>query len=289
MKIKKGVLPLAGLGTRLLPITKSQPKEMLPIYDKPSLHHVLIEAKESGIDNFLFIIGKGKESIEAYFDYSYELEKKLENENKIDLIKKLKEIYEIGKIYYIRQKEPKGLADAVYLAKDFVNNEPFALLLADDIFFYKEPPLLKLIKVFEKFKGIIIGVKRVDYNKVQNYGIIEGDEIEKGLFKAKNLIEKPNKKETSSNLAIIGRYILLPEIFEVIPSLKPGKNNELQLTDAIKNLLGNLDIYGYEIDDIHFDIGNKVDYLVSNIYFSLMDDEIKDELINKIKNLIKGI
>ncbi len=285
MKIKKGVLPLAGLGIRWLPITKSQPKEMLPIYDKPSLHYVLIEAKQSLINNFLFITGKGKESIEAYFDRLIELENKLEMENKFDLLNKLKEIYEIGNIYYIRQKEPRGLADAVYLAKDFVNNEPFALLLADDIFIYKEPPLLKLIKIFEKFNGIIIGVKKVDYDKVQNYGIIEGEEIEKGLYKVKNLIEKPDRNEAPSNLAIIGRYILLPEIFNVIPSLKPGKNKELQLTDAIRNLLGKVDTFGYEIEDIHFDIGNKVDYILANIYFALMDNNISEELVLKLKKI----
>jgi UTP--glucose-1-phosphate uridylyltransferase len=291
MKIDKAVIPLAGLGTRLLPITKSQPKEMLPIHDKPAIHHAVEEGKKSGIENFLFITGRGKESIENYFDYSFELEERLKRENKFDYLKEIQDIQNLGKIFYIRQKEPKGLGDAIYLAKDFVNDEPFAVILADDIFIYDEPPLRKLIKVFEKYYGIILSIKRVDYDKVENYGIIKGKQIENNLYEVLDLIEKPKKNEAPSNLAIIGRYILLPQIFNVIPNLKPGKNQEIQLTDAIKSLINEVKVYAYEIEDLHFDIGNKLDFILANLQFAFNDKELNKNLLSKIVDFLnkKGI
>lgn len=291
MKIDKAVIPLAGLGIRLLPITKSQPKEMLPIYDKPAIHHAVEEGKKSGIENFLFITGKGKESIENYFDYSFELEERLKRENKFDYLEKIQDIQNLGKIFYIRQKEPKGLGDAIYLAKDFINDKPFAVILADDIFLYDDPPLKKLIKVFEKYYGIILGIKRVDYERVENYGIIKGNQIENNLYEVLDLIEKPKKNETPSNLAIIGRYILLPQIFNVIPNLKPGKNQEIQLTDAIKSLINEVKVYAYEIEDLHFDIGNKLDFILANLQFAFNDKELNKNLLSKIVDFLnkKGV
>jgi len=286
MKIDKAVIPLAGLGTRLLPITKSQAKEMLPIYDKPAIHHAVEEGKKSGIENFLFITGRGKESIENYFDYSFELEERLKRENKFDYLKEIQDIQNLGKIFYIRQKEPRGLGDAIYLAKNFVNDEPFAVILADDIFIYDEPPLRKLIKVFEKYYGIILSIKRVDYDKVENYGIIKGKQIENNLYEVLDLIEKPKKDEAPSNLAIIGRYILLPQIFNVIPNLKPGKNQEIQLTDAIKSLINEVKVYAYEIEDLHFDIGNKLDFILANLQFALKDKELNKDLLYKIVDFL---
>ena len=289
MKIDKAVIPLAGLGTRLLPITKSQAKEMLPIYDKPAIHHAVEEGKKSGIENFLFITGRGKESIENYFDYSFELEERLKRENKFDYLKEIQDIQNLGKIFYIRQKEPRGLGDAIYLAKNFVNDEPFAVILADDIFIYDEPPLRKLIKVFEKYYGIILSIKRVDYDKVENYGIIKGKQIENNLYEVLDLIEKPKKDEAPSNLAIIGRYILLPQIFNVITNLKPGKKQEIQLTDAIKSLINEVKVYAYEIEDLHFDIGNKLDFILANLQFALKDKELNKDLLSEIVDfLIKG-
>ena len=286
MKIDKAVIPLAGLGTRLLPITKSQPKEMLPIYDKPAIHHAVEEGKKSGIENFLFITGRGKESIENYFDYSFELEERLKRENKFDYLKEIQDIQNLGKIFYIRQKEPRGLGDAIFLAKDFVNDEPFAVILADDIFIYDEPPLRKLIKVFEKYYGIILSIKRVDYDKVENYGIIKGKQIENNLYEVLDLIEKPKKDEAPSNLAIIGRYILPPQIFNVIPNLKPGKNQEIQLTDAIKSLINEVKVHAYEIEDLHFDIGNKLDFILANLQFALKDKELNKDLLYKIVDFL---
>jgi UTP--glucose-1-phosphate uridylyltransferase len=291
MKIDKAVIPLAGLGTRLLPITKSQPKEMLPIYDKPAIHHAVEEGKKSGIENFLFITGRGKESIENYFDYSFELEERLKRENKFDYLKEIQDIQNLGKIFYIRQKEPKGLGDAIYLAKDFINDKPFAVILADDIFLYDDPPLRKLIKVFEKYYGIILGIKRVDYERVENYGIIKGKQIGNNLYEVLDLIEKPKKNEAPSNLAIIGRYILLPQIFNVIPNLKPGKNQEIQLTDAIKSLINEVKVYAYEIEDLHFDISNKLDFILANLQFAFNDKELNKNLLSKIVDFLnkKGI
>ncbi|MGQ9845829.1 MAG: UTP--glucose-1-phosphate uridylyltransferase GalU [Caldisericia bacterium] len=288
MKIKKAIIPLAGLGIRLLPITKAIPKEMFPVFEKPAIHYVIEECKLSGIENFLLITGKGKESIENYFDYSYELEDKLKKEEKYEYLKKIQEIYKLGKIYYTRQKEPKGLGDAILLAKNFVNNEPFVVALADDIFNYKIPVLKKLIDLFEKYDGIIMAVKKIAEEKIENYGIIKGEIVKNNLYKVTDLIEKPRKKEAPSNLAIIGRYILKPEIFDVIPNLKPGKNNEIQLTDAIKELLGKIPIFAFEIEDLHFDIGNKVDFILANIYFASIDKNIKKDLFEKIDDFIKN-
>lgn len=288
MKIKKAVIPLAGLGIRLLPITKSQPKEMLPIYDKPALHYVVEECKKSGIENFLFITGKGKESIENYFDYSFYLEEKLKRENRIEYLKKIQEINKLGEIFYVRQKEPKGLGNAIYLAKNFVNNEAFVVVLADDIFIYSKPPVKKLIKIYEKYDGIILAVKKVPNNKVENYGIIKGKLIEKNLYKVIDLIEKPKKEEAFSNLAIIGRYILKPQIFDILSRLKPGRNNEIQLTDAIRELINKVPVYAYEIEDLHFDIGNKLDFVLANLYFAYKDKNIKKDLFFELKNFIKN-
>jgi len=287
MKINKAVIPLGGLGTRLLPITKSQPKEMLPVYDRPAIHFAVEEGKNSGIENFLFITGRGKESIENYFDYSFELEERLKKDKKLKYFKKIQEIYNLGKFFYIRQKEPKGLGDAIYLSKNFVNDEPFIVILADDIFIYKEPPIKKLIEIYYKYNGIIVGIKRVPIDKVEKYGIINGEKIENNLYKVYDLIEKPKRENSPSNLAIIGRYILLPEIFNVLKNLKPGKNNEIQLTDAIKELIGNVPIYGFEINDKHFDIGDKLDFILANVYFASLDKEIKKDLLNQIEDLIK--
>lgn len=288
MKIKKVVIPLAGLGIRLLPVTKSQPKEMLPIYDKPALHYVVEECKKSGIENFLFITGKGKESIENYFDYSFDLEEKLKRENRIEYLKKIQEINKLGEIFYVRQKEPKGLGNAIYLAKNFVNNEAFVVVLADDIFIYSKPPVKKLIKIYEKYDGIILAVKKVPHNKVENYGIIKGKLIEKNLYKVIDLIEKPKKEEAFSNLAILGRYILKPQIFDILSWLKPSRNNEIQLTDAIRELINKVPVYAYEIDDLHFDIGNKLDFILANLYFAYKDKNIKKDLFFELKNFIKN-
>lgn len=288
--IKKAVIPSAGLGTRLLPATKSQPKEMLPIVDKPAIHYVIDEAMLSGIENFLIVTGKGKESIENYFDYSLDLEILLKNKGSNNLIDILNEILEKIKIFYVRQKKPKGLGDAIYQAKDYVSNEPFVVLLPDDLFIYKKiPPTKKLIDFYSEKKGIIFGTKRVSKELIPLYGIIKVKNIKEGVYEVLDLIEKPEKDKAPSNLAIVGRYILTPDIFESIEDVKPDKKNEIQLTDAIKNLLGKKKIYAIEIDDLRFDIGDKISYLLTNVIFGIRDNKIgkkfKEELIKILKEI----
>ena len=285
--ILKAVIPVAGLGTRLLPATKSQPKEMLPIVDRPAIHYVVEEASKSGIESILIITGRGKEAIENYFDHSFELERILKEKNKDELLKTVRDISEMAKVFYVRQKEPLGLGHAIYQAKGFIKDEPFGVLLADDIFIYETPPLRKLIDVYEKFKGIVIGVKRVPRENVSMYGIVKVEKISEGVYEVIDLIEKPDPSLAPSNIAIIGRYILVPSIFNSIEKTKPGKNNEIQLTDAIKNLLGKEKIFAVEIEEERFDVGDKLGFLVANVAFGLKDKTFGKALKEKIKEVIK--
>lgn len=284
--ITKAVIPAAGLGVRLLPATKSQPKEMLPIVDKPAIHYVVEEANKSGLNEILIITGSGKQAIENYFDYSLELEKILEERKKDDLLKIIREINNMAKIFYVRQKKPLGLGHAIYQAKGFIKDEPFCVLLADDIFIYKVPPIRKLIKFYEKFNGLIIGVKRVPKEKVNMYGIIKAEKIEKDIYEVVDLVEKPNINDAPSDIAIIGRYILTPSIFESIEKTKPGKDGEIQLTDAIKMLIGKEKIYAVEINEERFDVGDKIGFLKANIAFALKDKNLGDIIKKEILNLI---
>jgi len=285
--ILKAIIPAAGLGTRLLPATKSQPKEMLPIVDRPAIHYVVEEASKSGIESILIVTGRGKEAIENYFDHSFELERILKEKNKNELLETVRDISEMAKVFYVRQKEPLGLGHAIYQAKGFIKDEPFGVLLADDIFIYETPPLRKLIDVYEKFKGIVIGVKRVPRENVSMYGIVKVDVISKGVYEVMDLIEKPDPSLAPSNIAIIGRYILVPSIFNSIEKTKPGKNNEIQLTDAIKNLLGKEKIFAVEIEEERFDVGDKLGFLVANVVFGLKDKTFGKALKEKIKEVIK--
>ena len=285
--ILKAVIPAAGLGTRLLPATKSQPKEMLPIVDRPAIHYVVEEASKSGIESILIVTGRGKEAIENYFDHSFELEKILEEKNKNELLETVRDISEMAKVFYVRQKEPLGLGHAIYQAKGFIKDEPFGVLLADDIFIYETPPLRKLIDVYEKFRGIVIGVKRVPRENVSMYGIVKVDVISKSVYEVMDLVEKPDPSLAPSNIAIIGRYILVPSIFDSIEKTKPGKNNEIQLTDAIKNLLGKEKIFAVEIEEERFDVGDKLGFLVANVAFGLKDKTFGKTLKEKIKEVIK--
>ena len=285
--ILKAVIPAAGLGTRLLPATKSQPKEMLPIVDRPAIHYVVEEASKSGIESILIITGRGKEAIENYFDHSFELERILKEKNKNELLETVRDISEMAKVFYVRQKEPLGLGHAIYQAKGFIKDEPFGVLLADDIFIYETPPLKKLIDVYEKFKGIVIGVKRVPRENVSMYGIVKVNVISKGVYEVMDLVEKPDPSLAPSNIAIIGRYILVPSIFNSIEKTKPGKNNEIQLTDAIKNLLGKEKIFAVEIEEERFDVGDKLGFLVANVAFGLKNKTFGKALKEKIKEVIR--
>ncbi|RVU54785.1 UTP--glucose-1-phosphate uridylyltransferase GalU [Anaerosphaera multitolerans] len=282
MKIKKAVIPAAGLGTRFLPFTKSCPKEMLPIIDTPTIEYIVREVVESGIEEILIILSRNKTSIEDYFDRNFELEQKLINDKKYNLVEQLKEIESLAKIHFIRQKEALGLGHAVYCAKSFVNNEPFALLLGDELIVNDINATSQLIKLYEKRNSSIIGLSKVDPLEVDKYGIVELNKENQIL----NMVEKPDINSAPSNLAIIGRYIISPKIFEILPNIKPGKNNEIQLTDALLELLNYESIYGLEIQGQRYDIGSKIGFLKATFDFALNREDLSEELIKYIKGRI---
>lgn len=288
MKIRKAIIPAAGLGTRLLPITKSMPKEMLPIVDKPVIQYVVEEATKAGIDDILIITGKGKRAIEDYFDRSFELEFYLKNKRKEKELKEVEEIGEMVDIYYVRQKKPLGLGDAVLYAKKHVNDEPFAVLLGDDIIMSKVPGIKQLINVFERFGAPVLGVERVSWQDVSRYGIIDGKEIANGLYEVKYLVEKPKPEEAPSNVAIIGRYVLTPDVFDALKETKPGKGGEVQLTDALRILITPKDkIYAKEIEGNRYDVGGKFGFIKANIEIALKRKDLREPVKEYLKNVVK--
>ena len=284
--IKKAVIPSAGFGTRFLPATKAQPKEMLPIVDTPTIQFVIEEAVSSGIKDILIIIGKGKRAIEDHFDKSFELETELEEKYDNILLDEVKRISNLANIYYIRQKYLLGLGDAIYYAKQHVDNEPFAVLLGDTIVDSKEPCTAQLIKIFKQYPYSIIGLEEVSKEKVSRYGIIDGDLVEENIYLLKDLIEKPSIDKAPSTLAIGGRYILTPKIFDCIEKTPRGKGNEVQITDAIKILGKNQPIYGYKFEGVRYDIGNKLDFLKTNVEFALKREELKKDFLDFLKEII---
>src|SRR6056297_3400025 len=245
MKVKKAVIPAAGLGTRFLPSTKAQPKEMLNIFDKPSIQYIVEEAVDAGIEDILIILGRNKKSIEDHFDKSYELEDKLKAKGKEDLLIGVEKISNLGNIHYIRQKEPLGLGHAIYCAKSFVGNEPFAVMLGDDIVKSKKPCIKQLIDKYEEYESTIIGVQKVDKRDLDKYGIVKGEKLSERLYKVEDLVEKPKIEKAPSNIAILGRYVINPKIFNILKNTQPGAGNEIQLTDGLKELLKQEDIYSY--------------------------------------------
>jgi len=275
--IGKAVIPAAGLGTRFLPATKSMPKEMLPIIDKPVIQFVVEEAIASGIDDIIIITGRGKRAIEDYFDTSPEIEHHLFQNKKYELLRKVKEISSLADIHYIRQKEPLGLGDAILKAEKHIGNEPFAVLLGDDIIANEKSAIKQLVECYESINCSVIGVEKVPFEKVSKYGIVEVEQQE-NLFLVKNLIEKPEKEKAPSNLAVIGRYVLTPEIFDCIKEVKPGYNGEIQLTDALKLLLERQEIYAKKIEGRRYDIGDKLSYVQAIIDFSLEREDLKSEI-----------
>ncbi|MDO3680293.1 UTP--glucose-1-phosphate uridylyltransferase GalU [Paenibacillus ehimensis] len=288
MKVRKAIIPAAGLGTRFLPATKAQPKEMLPIVDKPAIQYIIEEAIKSGIEEILIITGRSKRAIEDHFDRSIELECELEKKEKIDQLDLIRDIANMANIHYIRQKEPKGLGHAILCAKSFVGNEPFAVLLGDDIVDSQTPCLKQLIDLYEKYKTTILGVQMVDDEQVDKYGIVDGIFIDNGIYKINNLVEKPNSSEAPSNIAILGRYIITPEIFEILSVTDPGSGGEIQLTDALKKLTEIQNIYAYEFEGRRYDIGNKLGFLEATIEFALKRDDIKKFFRQYLIELVKS-
>ena len=287
-KIRKAIIPAAGLGTRFLPATKSQPKEMLPIVDKPTIQYIIEEAIASGIEEILIITGRSKKCIEDHFDKSVELELELEKSGKKEMLKMVREISNMVDIHFIRQKEPKGLGHAINCAKTFVGDEPFAVLLGDDVVYNDEEPCLgQLIKCFNEYKTSVLGVQTVADEDVDKYGIVDCIHIEDSVYKVKGLVEKPEKEAAPSNVAILGRYIITPKIFELLEKTKPGKGGEIQLTDALLSLLKEEAMYAYDFKGRRYDVGSKQGFLEATVEYALRRPELKDEFEAYLKSIIK--
>lgn len=275
MKVKKAIIPAAGLGTRFLPATKAQPKEMLPIVDKPTIQYIIEEAVASGIEEILIITGRNKRAIEDHFDKSVELEQELEAHGKEELLNLIREISNMVNIHYIRQKEPKGLGHAISCAKTFVGNEPFAVMLGDDVVDSKVPCLKQLIDCYSEFKTSILGVQEVPVEDVSKYGIVKGMHIEDRVYKVKDLVEKPKSEEAPSNIAILGRYIITPQIFDILDKTQPGKGGEIQLTDALRTLINAEAMYAYNFEGRRYDVGDKLGFLEATVEFALKREDLK--------------
>ena len=279
----KAVIPAAGLGTRFLPATKAQPKEMLPVYDKPTIQYVIEESVNSGVDDILIVTGKGKRSIEDHFDRSFELEHHLKTKGKEDFLKEIEYISDLADIHFIRQKKQKGLGDAIYCAKKHVGDDPFVVMLGDTITKDEVPCTKQLIDIYEKYGKSVIALEEVPDEKVERYGIIGGEEIEDCIYKIDKLVEKPPLRVAPSNLAIMGRYVLTPDIFDCIEDVEPGYGGEIQLTDALSKLD---EIYGQVFKGESYDIGNRIDWLKTSLRFALEDEDAKDIIMEFIKEEI---
>ncbi|WDC84183.1 UTP--glucose-1-phosphate uridylyltransferase GalU [Caloramator sp. mosi_1] len=286
MKVRKAIIPAAGLGTRFLPATKAQPKEMLPIVDKPTIQYIIEEAVEAGIEEILIITGRNKRAIEDHFDKSVELELELKEKKKDDLLKIVQDISNMVQIHYVRQKEPKGLGHAILCAKTFVGNEPFAVMLGDDVVDAEVPCLKQLIDVYNEYKTTVLGVQQVPMTDVNKYGIVKGMHIEDGVYKVKDLVEKPSIEKAPSNVAILGRYIITPQIFEILEHTRPGKGGEIQLTDALKELLNREAMYAYNFKGRRYDVGDKLGFLQATVEYALKRDDLKDAFYRYLKDVV---
>lgn len=277
-RVRKAVIPAAGMGTRFLPATKSQPKEMLPVVDKPSIQYVVEEAVRAGLTDILIITGRGKRAIEDHFDRNFELEYYLEQQGKTDLLKEVQESSELGNIHYIRQKDPLGLGHAVSVAREHVGDEPFAVMLGDDIMVDDSALLRSMLDVHDRYGRSVLALKQVKPEEISSYGCVEPEEVEETLVRVRSIVEKPKQEDAPSNLAVIGRYVFTPEIFEALDRIEPGAGGELQLTDAIGLLNQDQTVYGQVFSDGRFDIGQKVDFLRANVELALDRDDLAPEL-----------
>lgn len=291
MKIKKAVIPAAGLGTRFLPATKAQPKEMLPIVDKPTIQYIVEEAIQAGIESILIITGRGKRNIEDHFDKSYELEAELKRKGNTSMLSLVEDISQLINVFYVRQKEAKGLGHAIGCARDFVGNEPFAVLLGDDVVVSERPAIGQLMEVYEVNNASVLGVQQIDRADVNKYGIIDPSNGIGGgrLHGVKDLVEKPLIDEAPSNLAILGRYIITPEIFDILAVQQPGKGGEIQLTDALKSLMNTQDMYAYEFEGKRYDVGDKLGFLKATVEFALNRSDLCAQFGGYLKNIVKDL
>ncbi|WP_020619894.1 UTP--glucose-1-phosphate uridylyltransferase GalU [Paenibacillus daejeonensis] len=287
MKVRKAIIPAAGLGTRFLPATKAQPKEMLPIVDKPTIQYIVEEAIASGIEDIIIISGRSKRAIEDHFDKSYELEETLLKKGKHDLLEEVAAISNMANIHYIRQKEALGLGHAIQCARSFIGQEPFAILLGDDIVQSPEPCLKQLLDVFDRYHSSVVGVQPVDEADVSKYGIIDpkGHEIEPGVLNVQALVEKPHPKEAPSRYAILGRYVLRPEIFDVLESLPAGSGGEIQLTDAINELNRTQAVLAYHFKGTRYDVGDKFGFVKATLDFALQREDLREDVARYLRQL----
>lgn len=286
-KIRKAVIPAAGLGTRFLPATKAQPKEMLPIVDKPTIQFIVEEAVKSGIEDIIIITGRSKRAIEDHFDRSLELEVFLKKTKKEELLNMVQDISRMANIYYVRQKEALGLGHAIYCARKFIRDEPFAVLLGDDIIHSKIPCLKQMINVYDRYGVSIVGVQEVPLEDISKYGIVDGEKISPRIYSARDLIEKPSTEDAPvTRLAIMGRYILTPEIFSILENLPPGKGGEIQLTDGLRELRKVQEIIAYNFKGRRYDVGDKLGFIKANIEYGLRHDELADPLMNYLREIV---
>jgi UTP--glucose-1-phosphate uridylyltransferase len=284
-KITKVIIPVAGLGTRFLPATKAQPKEMLPIIDKPVIQYLVEEAVKSGIKDVVFVTGRGKRAIEDHFDYAPELESSLIKKNKKDVFKQVREISEMANFFYVRQKMPRGDGDAVLCAGHLTNNEPVAVLFGDDVVDSRVPCLKQMINVFEKYGDCVVALDQVPKKDVKHYGVVKAVKVAENVYEIKDIIEKPQPEKAPSNLIIVGKYILTPQLFQELKKIKPSGNEEIRIANGLKNLLKKHPVYGFRFQGKRYDCGSKLGYLQATIDFAFKHPEVK----NNFKNYLKGL
>lgn len=288
MKVRKAVIPVAGYGTRFLPSTKAVPKEMLNLVDKPCIQYIVEEAVASGITDILFITNRGKGALEDHFDRAPELEMSLEKHHKTEQLKMVRELADMARVYTLRQKETKGLGHAILCAREFVGDEPFAILLGDDMVYNPEQPAIaQLMEQYEKTGCSILGCQMVPHEEIRLYGSMDADKVEEDLYRVKYLIEKPNPDEAPSDIAVLGRHVLRPEVFSYLEKTKPGYGGEIQLTDALHMMAQDMDVYGYLFKGRRYDIGDKLGYLEATIEIALRHPEVSEGLKEYLKNLVK--
>jgi len=287
MKVRKAVIVAAGRGTRFLPFTKSQPKEMLPLVDKPLIQYCVEEAIDSGIEQVIIVTALGKEAIEAYFDRSFELEHFLEKKGETGQLQDMRELSNLADVCYIRQKEQLGLGHAILITKGIIGEEPFAVLLPDDIIASKTPTLRRMIEVYEKHDSGVVAVERIGSEDTKKYGIIEPKEVSNGIYQVLSLTEKPEPAAALSNLGVVGRYILMPQVFDALMVTPPGRGQEIQITDALQLLLKQQAIYAYELEGVRYDTGTPLGWLKATVSFALKREDIGPELREYLRQLLK--
>lgn len=287
-KVRKAIIPAAGLGTRFLPATKAMPKEMLPIVDKPTIQYIVEEAIASGIEDIIIVTGKGKRAIEDHFDFAPELEQNLLEKGKTELLDKVRYSTNLADIHYIRQKEPKGLGHAVWCARNFIGDEPFAVLLGDDIVQSETPCLKQLINIYEETHSSVIGVQKVPMEETHRYGIVDPAQQNGRRYQVSNLVEKPAAGTAPSNLAIMGRYVLTPEVFMFLDKQQTGAGGEIQLTDAIQELNQIQRVFAYDFEGKRFDVGEKIGFVKTTIDFALQNEELRHEIMDYLKDIVRA-